>query len=68
MKMMPATVYTRFGRICRQLRASGERLDFLRMGLAADLALALEEDDQSQVDELATKLNLDLDTLNGDES
>lgn len=65
MKMMNASTYTTYSRVLRALRRRGEPLDFLRMGLAADLALAVEEGDQEQVAELAERLELDLEALKG---
>lgn len=63
MKMMRGTCYTTYNATLRALRARGQRLDFLRMGLAADLALAVEEGDPDRAAELAERLGLDLEEL-----
>lgn len=61
MKMMSAATYTEYSRILRTLRTRGERVDFLQMGLAADLAMAVceLEPDEVEIAKLRKQLGLE---------
>lgn len=64
MKLMGDACYRTYTTILRALRGRGERVGFLAMSNAAELALLLEEDPAGEATtKLAAKLELDMEEL-----
>ncbi len=58
MKLMAESTHARFAAILRILRRRGVRPGFLEMGLAADLAMAEENQDAAEIERLRATLKL----------